>query len=76
MVSLHVSDALYFQGTVSHKTLQAQTPRQRQANARFAKEQESRMGKSEDQLKKRAKDQPKSPISPMWLGELPSSAFC
>jgi hypothetical protein len=26
------------------------------------------MGKSEDQIKKRAKDAPKSPISPIWLG--------
>lgn len=26
------------------------------------------MGKSEDQIKKRAKDTPKSPISPIWLG--------
>jgi hypothetical protein len=26
------------------------------------------MGKSEDQIKKRAKDLPKSPISPIWLG--------
>lgn len=28
------------------------------------------MGKSESQIKKRAKDQPKSPISPVWLGML------
>jgi hypothetical protein len=27
------------------------------------------MGKSEDQIKKRAKDAPKSPISPIWLGK-------
>jgi hypothetical protein len=25
------------------------------------------MGKSEDQIKKRVKDAPKSPISPIWL---------
>ncbi|KAL2118918.1 hypothetical protein VTJ04DRAFT_5877 [Mycothermus thermophilus] len=45
----------------------AQTPQQRRANLKFAKEVEARMGKSEDQIKKRAKDQPKSPISPFWL---------
>lgn len=26
------------------------------------------MGKSEDQIKKRTKETPKSPISPIWLG--------
>ncbi|KAL1840730.1 hypothetical protein VTJ49DRAFT_170 [Mycothermus thermophilus] len=49
----------------------AQTPQQRRANLKFAKEVEARMGKSEDQIKKRGKDQPKSPISPFWFGELP-----
>ena len=48
---------------------QAQTPQQRRANLKFAKDQEARRGKSEDQLKKKAKDAPKSPISPMWLGK-------
>lgn len=47
---------------------QVQTPTQRRANAKFAKEQESRMGKSNDQLKKRAKETAKSPISPIWIG--------
>ncbi|KAK3905429.1 hypothetical protein C8A05DRAFT_30775 [Staphylotrichum tortipilum] len=45
----------------------AQTPQQRRANLKFAKDNESRMGKSEDQIKKRVKDAPKSPISPIWL---------
>jgi len=45
----------------------AQTPQQRRANLKFAKENEARMGKSEDQIKKRTKDAPKSPISPIWL---------
>ncbi|KAK4241265.1 hypothetical protein C8A03DRAFT_30610 [Achaetomium macrosporum] len=48
----------------------AQTPQQRRANLKFAKENEARMGKSEDQIKKRTKDTPKSPISPMWLALL------
>jgi hypothetical protein len=47
---------------------QAQTPQQRRANLKFAKEQEARMGKSEEQLKKRNKTVPKSPISPVWVG--------
>ncbi|KAK1464661.1 hypothetical protein CCUS01_07908 [Colletotrichum cuscutae] len=45
----------------------AQTPQQRRANAKFAKDNEFRMGKSEDQIKKRTKEAPKSPISPIWL---------
>ncbi|KAK1655681.1 hypothetical protein BDP81DRAFT_388582 [Colletotrichum phormii] len=45
----------------------AQTPQQRRANAKFAKDNESRMGKSEDQIKKRTKEATKSPISPIWL---------
>jgi hypothetical protein len=49
--------------------LQAQTPQQRRANAKFVREQEARRGKSEDQLKKRTKETPKSPISPVWLGK-------
>ncbi|KAH6892048.1 hypothetical protein B0T10DRAFT_559646 [Thelonectria olida] len=45
----------------------AQTPEQRRRNAKFAKGNESRMGKSEEQLKKRTKEVAKSPISPFWL---------
>ncbi|KAK4156475.1 hypothetical protein C8A00DRAFT_30643 [Chaetomidium leptoderma] len=45
----------------------AQTPQQRRANLKFAKDQEARMGKSEDQIKKRVKEAPKSPISPIWF---------
>jgi hypothetical protein len=48
----------------------AQTPEQRRRNAKFAKEQEARMGKSEEQLKKRTKEVSKSPISPFWLAVL------
>ncbi|ROT43116.1 hypothetical protein SODALDRAFT_327285 [Sodiomyces alkalinus F11] len=48
----------------------AQTPQQRRANAKFAKLNEARMGKSEDQLKVRVKEIPKSPISRIWLGVL------
>ncbi|KAM0628497.1 hypothetical protein ACHAPW_007424 [Verticillium nonalfalfae] len=49
---------------------EAQTPTQRRANAKFAKGNEARMGKSEDQMKVRPKETPKSPISPIWLGLL------
>jgi hypothetical protein len=48
-----------------------QTPQQRRANLKFAKDNEARMGKSEDQAKKRAKVVAKSPISPIWLGTGP-----
>ncbi|KAH6850785.1 hypothetical protein B0I37DRAFT_414165 [Chaetomium sp. MPI-CAGE-AT-0009] len=47
--------------------VRAQTPQQRRANLKFAKGNEARMGKSEEQIKKRTKDLPKSPISPFWL---------
>ncbi|KAG5929580.1 hypothetical protein E4U42_005395 [Claviceps africana] len=48
----------------------AQTLEQRRRNAKFAKEQESRMGKSEDRIKKRVEKTYKSPISPIWIGIL------
>ncbi|KAL7781573.1 hypothetical protein V8C43DRAFT_310913 [Trichoderma afarasin] len=48
----------------------AQTLEQRRRNAKFAKDQENKMGKSEDQLKKRTKETPKSPISLFWLAIL------
>ncbi|KAK7402955.1 hypothetical protein QQX98_011307 [Neonectria punicea] len=46
---------------------QAQTPEQRRRNAKFAKDNESRMGKSEEQVKKRVEKVTKSPISIFWL---------
>lgn len=49
---------------------QAQTLEQRRRNAKFAKTQESRMGKSEDQLQKKTKAPQKSPISMFWMGKL------
>ncbi|KAF4965872.1 hypothetical protein FSARC_6392 [Fusarium sarcochroum] len=49
----------------------AQTPEQRRRNERFAKGNEARMGKSEDQIKKRVeKVKQKSPISMFWLAIL------
>lgn len=46
----------------------AQTPQQRRANLKFAKEQEAKMGKSSEDIKKMAKKETaKSPISPIWL---------
>lgn len=54
----------------------AQTPQQRRANLKFVKDQEARRGKSEEQIKKRAKDTPKSPISPIWLGKLFTFSPC
>lgn len=47
---------------------QAQTPQQRRANLKFARDQEARRGKSSEELKKKNKEVPKSPISPVWLG--------
>ncbi|KAF2832254.1 hypothetical protein CC86DRAFT_313161 [Ophiobolus disseminans] len=43
----------------------AQTPQQRQANMRFAKAQEKKMGRPEQPVKKR--EPQKSPISKIWI---------
>ncbi|KAI0502980.1 hypothetical protein F5B22DRAFT_631116 [Xylaria bambusicola] len=48
----------------------AQTLEQRRRNAKFVKDQDARRGKAETDIKKRTKDIPKSPISPLWLGVL------
>ncbi|OAA66269.1 hypothetical protein ISF_04107 [Cordyceps fumosorosea ARSEF 2679] len=45
----------------------AQTVEQRRRNAKFAKEQEARMGKSGEQIKKREKVVQKPTISPFWV---------
>lgn len=61
-------------GTISNARLlcaQAQTLEQRRRNAKFVKDQEARRGKSEEQIKKRTKEAPKSPISMFWLGMSP-----
>ncbi|KAF2133928.1 hypothetical protein P153DRAFT_362960 [Dothidotthia symphoricarpi CBS 119687] len=44
----------------------AQTPQQRQANMRFAKAQEAKMGKPEQVVKVKREPQ-KSPISKFWV---------
>jgi len=46
-----------------------QTPQQRKANQKFAKDLQGKMGKPSAELKK--KQEFKSPISPFWLGALP-----
>ncbi|KAF7551542.1 hypothetical protein G7046_g7699 [Stylonectria norvegica] len=48
----------------------AQTPEQRRRNAKFVKDQETRRGKSEDQIKKKTEKVAKSPISMFWLAIL------
>ncbi|ROW02869.1 hypothetical protein VSDG_01654 [Cytospora chrysosperma] len=49
----------------------AQTPQQRRANLKFAKQNEAKMGKSEEEVKKMIKKETaKAPISPIWLGVL------
>jgi hypothetical protein len=55
-------------------TTQAQTPQQRQANARFAKAQEKKMGKPEQAIKKSFGPQ-KSPIGKIWISTYPSTVF-
>ncbi|KAH6649003.1 hypothetical protein BKA67DRAFT_539006 [Truncatella angustata] len=45
----------------------AQTPQQRRANEKFAKDQNARRGKSEAERQVRTKQVQKAPISPLWL---------
>ncbi|KAF1942679.1 hypothetical protein EJ02DRAFT_344724, partial [Clathrospora elynae] len=44
----------------------AQTPQQRQANMRFAKAQEKKMGKPDQPIVKKREPQ-RSPISKLWI---------
>ncbi|RDA86532.1 hypothetical protein CP532_1927 [Ophiocordyceps camponoti-leonardi (nom. inval.)] len=53
----------------------AQTLEQRRRNAKFAKEQEARMGLSEEQVKKRTEKTPKVPISMFWIALLAFVVF-
>jgi len=46
----------------------AQTPQQRKANERFAKQETLKRGKPESAIKKKEKF--KSPIGPVWIGLL------
>ena len=47
-------------------TAQAQTPQQRKANERYAKQEASKRGKPESEIKQKQKFKP--PISPLWIG--------
>jgi hypothetical protein len=44
----------------------AQTPQQRKANEKFAKQEAAKRGKPESAIKKKEKF--KSPIGPVWIG--------
>jgi hypothetical protein len=46
---------------------QAQTPQQRQANMRFAKAQEKKMGRPEGEVNVKKREPQKSPISKVWI---------
>ncbi|KAI5924318.1 hypothetical protein F4810DRAFT_709653 [Camillea tinctor] len=61
--------------TTKGQTAKAQTLEQRRRNAKFAKDQDARRGKSENDIKKRNKEVAKSPISPFWLGILAFVVF-
>jgi hypothetical protein len=56
--------------TAKPQITMAQTLEQRKRNAKFAKTQEARMGKSEEQLQKKVKTVHKSPISMFWMGKM------
>ncbi|MCJ1241126.1 hypothetical protein MMC14_009130 [Varicellaria rhodocarpa] len=47
---------------------QAQTPQQRKANERYARQESSKRGKPESAIKQKQKFKP--PISPVWIGVL------
>jgi len=48
--------------------IMAQTPQQRKANERYAKQEASKRGKPESAVKQKPKYKP--PISPLWIGIL------
>ncbi|KAH8200771.1 hypothetical protein TruAng_005088 [Truncatella angustata] len=54
----------------------AQTPQQRRANEKFAKDQNARRGKSEAERQVRTKQVQKAPISPLWLGKFNRLLLC
>jgi len=64
---LSYSIILSFPSTAKPQITMAQTLEQRKRNAKFAKTQEARMGKSEEQLQKKVKTIHKSPISMFWM---------
>ena len=51
--------------------LQAQTPQQRKANERYARQEAAKRGKPESVVKKKQKFNP--PISSLWIGMLMQS---
>lgn len=48
-------------------TTQAQTPQQRRANDKYARQESTKRGKPEAVAKRKEKSS--SPISPVWIGE-------
>jgi hypothetical protein len=54
--------------------IQAQTPQQRKANAKFAKDQTLKRGKPAGEVQGKSKRDFKSPVSKVWLCELLSAS--
>ena len=48
--------------------MQAQTPQQRKANERYARQEAAKRGKPDGAIKQKSKFNP--PISPLWIGAL------
>lgn len=58
----------YQRSRLTRSSPQAQTPQQRAANARYARREESKMGKPlDDRVKRTTKQDFKSPISKGWI---------
>ena len=75
MVCPLVSNQLQVECSIN-MSRKAQTLEQRRRNAKFLKEQENKMGKSEAQIKARQKaPAPKVPVSPFWIGMFPMELY-
>ena len=68
MVHRSASISVKFGKTDIAIDVQAQTPQQRKANERYAKQEAAKRGKPENALKQRQKFKPQ--ISRLWIGKL------
>ena len=59
---------IHFLPCESLPVIQAQTPQQRRANERYARQEAAKRGKPETAVKQKQKLSP--PISPIWIGAL------
>ena len=54
-------------------SIKAQTPQQRRANEKYARQEAAKRGRAESERQQR--DITRSPISPLWIGTIPRTGF-